>query len=133
MHYGSSCIYCPFIIWLLFFGLQTGADCSKTGLVNVLYMLFKSFLCFVYIFVLYIYLYVLSTNLSICYQQFLWKQWFSILSCFTFMSCYKNMVLTSTFLSIGWNTSDYRHGKSGERCKRRSPKFLGFAEIGTPK
>ena len=35
----------------------------------------------------------------------IWKKWFSILSLFTFKSCYNILVLTSACLGIGWNVS----------------------------
>ena len=48
----------------------------------------------------------LCTNLLLILStHFFWKHWFSIISLLTLHSCYKNMVLTSAWLSIGWNTS----------------------------
>ena len=48
---------------------------------------------------------LLGTNLLIFYKQFFWNPWCSILSLFTFKTCYKIVVLTSACLSIGWKPS----------------------------
>ena len=53
----------------------------------------------------------LVLNLLICYPHFFWKHRFSIISLFTLLSNYKNMVLTSACLGIGWNVSEYPCGE----------------------